>query len=220
MHLSRAGTTWREPGLTVHGNEVPEAFIEPIGRLLSTNLVRTAIETAAVPSPRRALAVIDAAMRLHVGKDAPDVRWAVRDPSCRDRACALFDAAVAPFSRHRWVTTVREAIQLADPAAESVLESMSRWSIMAAELPAPQCGVPLLGDDGVVYWVDLLWEDRRLIGEADGRAKYTSVDDLVAEKRRQEALSGAGYQIVRWGWDEGVTRPEIMIERLRRALRS
>ncbi len=65
----------------------------------------------------------------------------------------------------------------------------------------------------------MVWDRERLIGEADGLTKYTDVTSLVAEKRRQEALIGAGWRVVRWGWREGVTEPDIMIGRLKRALR-
>ncbi|MDP9182401.1 MAG: hypothetical protein M3P04_06445 [Actinomycetota bacterium] len=40
-----------------------------------------------------------------------------------------------------------------------------------------------------------------LVGEADGRAKYGAVEDLYAEKRREEGLRDLGLEVVRWGWD-------------------
>ena len=37
------------------------------------------------------------------------------------------------------------------------------------------------------------------MGEADGRLKYRSADDLYREKRREDALRTLGYRVVRWG---------------------
>lgn len=95
---------------------------------------------------------------------------------------------------------------------------MSRWSIVDSGLPRPQCGMAIRGDDGVVYFADMVWEESKVIGEADGLAKYDSREALLREKRRQETLEGAGWRFVRWGWREGVTEPSIMIARISHAL--
>ncbi len=219
VHISRSGTTAREPHVTVHGNEVPDGFVDTIAGLRTTNLVRTAVELSAVPSQRRAIAVMDAAMRLMIAsRDPDDVRARVLDAAARDHARHVLDAAIGPYSRHRWVTSVRRAVASANPAAESVLESFSRVAMCDARLPEPECGVPVVGDDGRTYWADFLWRRHRVIGEADGAAKYRQVSQLVEEKRREEALRGAGWTVVRWGWPEAVTDPQVMVRRLRAAL--
>ena len=41
-------------------------------------------------------------------------------------------------------------------------------------------------------------------------------DVLVAEKRREDALRDAGWQVVRWIWSE-LYRPSELLERLDRA---
>ena len=72
-----------------------------------------------------------------------------------------------------------EAISLADPRAESPLESASRGFLHEAHLPLPELQAWICGADGRTYRVDFLWRDRRVIGEADGWVKYTDLGDLA-----------------------------------------
>ena len=57
-----------------------------------------------------------------------------------------------------------------------------------------------------------------VLGEADGRGKYTDPTVLYAEKTRQEALERAGWIVVRWTWDELARTPEVVVARIAAAL--
>ena len=218
-HITRKGASRVDGWIRVHGCDTPVVQTTIVDGLPITTLPRTSIDLAARRSMRTGLVFMDAAMRARVSQDRAgrSLRHAVRDPSIRASLAIEWDAAVAPFSRHRWVTHVREAIRHADPASESVLESLSRAAMIEDGLPLPRCGVPTTVD-GVTYWLDFLWDEFRLIGEADGRGKYADVGDLVAEKRRQEALESMGFRVVRWGFPEVSPSPAVMLARLRRAL--
>lgn len=218
VHLSRAGFSHREVGLVIHGQAVPDDQITTVACRRVSSLSRACIEVAARRSTSDALAIMDAGMRQTIATTAADIRRAVREPALREAVRTEFDRAVAPYGRHRWVTTVRQAVAWADPAAESRLESLSRSAILHARLPAPECGFPLDGDDGRLYWVDMWWEHRRLMGEVDGAVKYTSPDVMLAEKRRAEALVGPGRFLVRWGFAQVSPSPRVMLDRLRRYL--
>jgi hypothetical protein len=91
-------------------------------------------------------------------------------------------------------------------------------AVIESDLPPPRCGVPIVGDNGQIYWVDMVWDEQRVIGEADGAMKYADPEAIVREKRRQEALEGAGWRVVRWGWSEVMPDAGVMLRRLRRAL--
>ena len=199
----------------------PPEWILTAGGLRMTDLVRTSIETAAGRSLRGALVVIDAAMRLaaaeHAGSSA--VRAAVIDPAVVGALRVRWRYAVGAYAGHRWVTTVRQAVELADPAAESVLESLSRAAMIENAVPQPRCGVPLVGDDGRTYWVDFCWDRFGLIGEADGLAKYDDPSAHLREKHRQEALRARGWEFVRWGFAHVFPDPTVMLSRVRHALR-
>ena len=58
----------------------------------------------------------------------------------------------------------------------------------------------------------------QLIGEADGWVKYETIEDLRAEKVREDALRRAGWTIVRWTSDELWSTPMLVIARIARAL--
>jgi len=59
-----------------------------------------------------------------------------------------------------------------------------------------------------------------LIGECDGAIKYTDPQSIVAEKEREQLLRDLGYRIVRWLAKEIMTRPDIVLARIERALLS
>ena len=71
--------------------------------------------------------------------------------------------------------------------------------------------------DGSLARADFLWAQWRVIGEADGRMKYETPEDLWREKLREDRLRELGYEVVRWTWDEIVNRPEVVVARILRA---
>jgi very-short-patch-repair endonuclease len=97
------------------------------------------------------------------------------------------------------VRQARSVLALADPRAESALESLLRLALHDAGFPPPVLQAEIGG-----YRVDMLWPEYRLIAEADGREKYTG-DELWREKRRETRLRALGYRIERVLWAD-VTR--------------
>jgi very-short-patch-repair endonuclease len=74
------------------------------------------------------------------------------------------------------------------------------------------------------YRVDFLWRAQKIIGEADGLAKYGSDEkairaNLKAERVRERELQDAGYSIVRWMWDDIWFTPETVVAQISRKLR-
>jgi very-short-patch-repair endonuclease len=116
---------------------------------------------------------------------------------------------------------IGRALAVADamsPAAESPLESLSRHRLRGFPLPEPELQVEIRRPDGtVVARVDFLF-GCRVIGEADGRGKYRSADDLWAEKRREDELRSLGYVVVRWSWDDMWLTPHQVAARIAAAL--
>ena len=219
-HITRLGASRDEGWLRVHGCDTPMDRVVRVHGVSATDLVRTSIEVAARRSMRSAVVNLDAAMRISIGRDAGlrDLRHAVLDPVARGTTQARWEEGLQPYAGRRWVTVVRRAVEIADPGSESVLESLSRLAILEAGLPAPRCGVPVRGDDGRLYWADLLWDGQGVIGEADGALKYTDASVMLAEKRRQETLEAMGWRFVRWGMPEVSPDPRVMLARIRRAL--
>ncbi len=154
-----------------------------------TSLERTALDIARQLPYERAVAVLDAA--LHLGAD----------PGLLDRI--LLEAA-----GRKGVPTARVALAFADRLAESVGESISRVRMAEVGLPAPVLQFEVFSELGT--WVartDFWWREQRVVGEFDGRVKYTGpagevADVVMAEKRREQAIRDAGFWFVRWGWQD------------------
>lgn len=105
---------------------------------------------------------------------------------------------------------LRAVLAFADGRSESALESMSRVSMARAGIPMPVLQREITDSNG--GWIatsDFAWEDIRVVGEADGRGKYspedtdraTAADVIMAEKKRDQALVGALWTPTHWGWD-------------------
>ncbi|MEB8325573.1 hypothetical protein NGF75_06185 [Dietzia kunjamensis] len=107
--------------------------------------------------------------------------------------------------------------------AESVLESLIRLILVLGGVPAPDLQVWLGVRGGERFRVDLYWREWRLIGEADGFAKYGTGQEQIrgswnAERRRQRQLEDAGYVVIRWTWED-LRHPRRIIDQVERAMR-
>lgn len=145
----------------------------------------------------------------------------VADSALRQRAVTARQLADvhAEFLGWRGASRARRALALADPRAESVLESVSRVAMHEQGVPAPRLQVVLGDDEGPFARADFLWDDCGVIGEADGLGKYepdgrrTTREIVRDEKRREERLAALGFTVVRWGWRTAMN-PPLLAERL------
>lgn len=111
------------------------------------------------------------------------------------------------------------ALELARAGAQTYLETVSRLQLTRVGLPEPLLQVPFYDDAGLIGLVDMYWQGFGVVGEADGAVKYTSRDDLIREKRREDRLRALGLSVVRWMWDEITTTPDAVATRIRSAAR-
>ncbi|MFM7211273.1 MAG: endonuclease domain-containing protein [Actinomycetota bacterium] len=207
--ILRPVDVWPDDFLTVEGM--------PVTGLLHTavDLVRMGLRPARTARAKslslpEALVVLDATCRS-LGDLTPD-----------DAAHRL--AQVRPrFRQAQGIRAVDAAALYVDPRAESPLESWSRGYMVVYGLPMPLLQHTLIGADGMSYRVDFYWPDARLIGEADGLAKYG--DDPKAFRRakaeevsRQRALEAEGLRFIRWTWDDIALRPALVMRDLAQAL--
>ena len=126
----------------------------------------------------------------------------------------------AATAKGRNCRVMRRAAALIDGRRESPLESWSAVRFAEWGLPAPEWQVDIHDDIGqFVGRVDAWWREQRVIGEADGLAKYTDREVLVAEKHREDRLRALGLQVVRWTWSDLSNEPWRLQVRLERALR-
>lgn len=122
----------------------------------------------------------------------------------------------------RRLTRWRACLELADARSESAGESLSRVRMLDLGFEPPQLQVNFdLG--GTLARVDFYWPSVGVVGEFDGRLKYTRAAGLGAspaeqvvweEKLREDALRARGLKVVRWVWDD-LQRPGVLAARLR-----
>lgn len=102
-------------------------------------------------------------------------------------------AAFVEGRREKGVGVVREALELADPRAESVPESIVRVHLNRAGLhPTPQLPVRLV--DGSWVRVDLGFDEERVAVEYDG-AWHALRLQLERDRTRRNALLAAGWTV-------------------------
>jgi very-short-patch-repair endonuclease len=176
----------------------PSGPVITVGGAVLLDPARTVVDLARDLGRVEAVVAMDSALRL--GLTAP------RDVI--DCLSPLLD----PGELGRWVAA------FADRRSENALESVSRVRMWEARLPRPQLQVWTAGRSGRAYRVDFAWPDHHVVGEADGKGKYRTPEDLAAEKARQEDLEDAGHTVVRWGYAQAVGDFTGVAGRLRRTL--
>ncbi|MEV7972833.1 hypothetical protein [Cellulomonas sp. NPDC089187] len=169
-----------------------------------TTLERTVVDCVCSMSARAGLVVADAALRSGVD-------WEV--------IAALLDRRQG----RRGIAMARLVWQRADGGAESPGETLTRAALLDAGLPAVTTQIAVRTRRGT-FRIDLGWPDWRVGIEFDGKVKYTSamagdsVDALFREKQRHDALTEAGWRLLRVTWDD-LRSPPTLAARAVRALR-
>lgn len=120
--------------------------------------------------------------------------------------------------RGRGCARARLVLPIANPLAESPMESVLRWLIHEGGLPMPELQFPVRDAGGVVVAAaDMAWPEHKVLVEFDGdvhRQRRTFVED----RRRQNRLVAAGWIILRFTSADVYGDPEGVLAQIRRAL--
>jgi hypothetical protein len=182
----------------LHVAGLPLQHVMTVDEVMVTTPARTVVDLSRNVTFRSGVVLADSALRA--GTTVDELR-------------AVLDYCRRWPGRRRAIAVVEFATGL----SESPLESVSRVLFADAGLPTPELQAQIFDGTTFVARVDFRWG--RVIGEADGMSKYDDPLVLRREKLRQMQLEDLGFQVVRWTWDEVWRRPEIVLERLRRAFR-
>ena len=199
VHLiSDVGRAGLRRGVVIHRLGLNEAEVSD-GEPPVTSPARTWVDITRTSSLADSLAVGDAGVRL-----------------------GLFTVAtlqeLADEASGRSCRRLRAASRIVNGMRESPLESWSAATFHRWELPMPREQVTIHDHHGnPIGRVDFLWDDVRVIGEADGALKYREPSDLYREKRREDRFRSLGYQVIRWGWSD-LAHPRELFETLWKAV--
>ena len=195
VHITRPGFTsaWTQSGVKHHlAGFVDEQVIEVNG-LPVFDLARTAVDIAREHEEPFGLAACDSALRLGVPKQA------------------LYDA-VAPMRNWPHVKRARSAVDLSDPGAQTIAESLGRDLVLDLGIGLKiETQFPVQLDDGRVVWLDIVVGCHAF--EVDGKIKYTPVGEggvaerpiqevVWAEKKRERDLHGQRLGTSRIIWED------------------
>lgn len=184
-------------GVHVHRAQLRAPDVVLVDDARVTAVARTLVDVARHVPATTAVAALDAA--LHRGLVS------MRELESTMRFCWNWPG----------IRRAERAVMLADPRAESPLESISRLTLRRLRLPEPRTQRLIFDARGtVVGRGDFYWDEFGVIGEADGRAKYADRDVLTAEKEHQEEYEDLGLVVVRWGWDYVTRRPQALRARI------
>jgi very-short-patch-repair endonuclease len=85
--------------------------------------------------------------------------------------------------------------------------------VRSARLPVPSTNTRVAGLE-----VDALWPSHRLIVEVDGFAYHGNRAAFERDRRRDAALTAAGYRVVRVTWRQLTDEPHAVVALLARLL--
>lgn len=206
-HLTRPGWTnaWTEYGIKHHlARFGPDQVVEVDGTR-ALDLARTAVDMGREHGLRHGLVACDAVMRRGV---------------TRGELEAALEVMVCWPGRR----AATRAVALADPGAESVLESLARELVIEADIGSPETQFPVRTERGIA-WCDLRVGTHVI--ECDGEVKYTPAEagglsgdprlTVFEEKLRERAVTDRRLGVTRLVWeDHWGRRRAAAIDRLRR----
>ncbi|KZS69016.1 hypothetical protein A4G26_07455 [Mycobacterium kansasii] len=177
IHVLDPGVRMRPTvGLMVH--QRTGARLQRVSGRLATAPAWTAVEVARQLRRPRALATLDAALR--------------------SMRCTRFEieSAVNEQRGRRGIVAVRELLPLADPQAESAMESEVRLVIIDHGLPLPELQYPIYGRGGELWRVDFAWPERRLAAEYESVDWHAGRNEMLRDKTRWGKIQELGWTII------------------------
>ena len=160
-----------------------------------TSPARTLLDLASQATQRELARAVDEARVLRLVTDASLAEQLGRYP--RHRGTRPLRAATTPEPRLTRSEAERRLLEL----------------IRAAGLPEPQTNVALAGHE-----VDFLWPAHGLVVEVDGYAFHSKRSSFERDRRRDAALTLAGYRVIRVTWRQITEERELVVATLAGAL--
>ncbi len=181
-------------GTRVRRRDLKAADIVEWNDLLVTTLPLTVVEAAV--RQRGGAKIMDTALQQRV-----DLR-------------ALWHAHLRNKGRYG-SPAARRLLQAADDNAHSEAERLLIRLLRAARITGWQANHPVAG-----YRVDVGFPEREVAIEVDGFAFHSDSEDFHRDRRRQNAIALAGWQVLRFTWLDLVEYPDRVIAEIKRAIRA
>jgi Protein of unknown function (DUF559) len=199
--LNRPGRD-KTPGIVLHSDALWDDEVCVRDDIQMTTPARTAFDLGRRKDFVNTVIRIDALMHA-TGLKIADVDLLA------DRHCGARDLA-----------QLRRVIPMVDGGSESPYETKTRLLLIGSGLPRPQTQIEVLGDwNGVLARVDMGWQEWKVGVEFDGAHHWTDPAQRTWDIDRLAELQARGWVIVRVSADLLRNRPEVVVARVRHALR-
>ena len=191
-----------DPGVRIRPNRdlmVHQRLGAPLRRVqgrLMTTPGWTAVEVARTVNRRRVLATLDAALRSTACSSA-ELRSAVTEQKGR-----------------RGIVAVREMLPLADPRAESPMESEARLVFRDGGLPTPELQYEIVDRCGQLWRVDFAWPEAKVAAEYDSMEWHASPRHWKRDRIRAARLGDCGWSLVTFVVDDVRRHPAELVTRV------
>jgi very-short-patch-repair endonuclease len=186
--------------MLIHRSALARADVLQVRGLPATSMLRTLADVSSRLSLTEAVVVVDAALHARRVRTNELWRWIESQPG------------------RPGIRSLRRVAALAEPTAESPMESRLRMLLVLARLPRPVAQVSIQDDRGkFVGRPDLYYKAQRIGIEYDGAIHRTS---LAEDNRRQNLLLGAGVRLLRFTAADVMHRPDAIVNQVRSLLAS
>jgi Protein of unknown function (DUF559) len=190
------------PGIVVRSYDLDAPETRVCNGIRITSAERTVFDIGRSMPVRRSVPILDALAR------ATNVKV----------ADVMSLAAARPGSRG--IRRLRSALKLVDGGAESPQESRVRLLLVAAGLPPPETQIEFTDEFGMArIRVDMGWREWRVAVEYDGVQHWSDRYQRSWDIERIALLDELGWAVVRVS-AEMLSRPDVVVERVRRHLRA
>ncbi len=194
------GDLREQPGLTIHRDLLAGDEIIDSGGVPITTALRTAWDLARWLPTVEAVVAMDALAR--VGRFAPTAVLRIQ----------------GRYPRARWCRRVPGVIDLADPRAESPMETRSRLVLVLRGLPRPELQYKVYDELGeFVARLDMAYPLLKLAIEYDGRGHLTAWQQET-DARRLNRLDECGWSVRRFTSPDVLRTPDAMAAQVREAI--
>ena len=127
-------------------------------------------------------------------------------------------AYIAQHRGRKGVARLRRVVDLAEPNAESAMETRLRMLLVLAGLPRPEIQVEIRdGQRALLGRADMFYRDAGLVVEFDGGNHR---DRLIDDDRRQNRMIGTGLRLLRFTSADVYGAPGIVALQVRQGLAS
>ena len=198
--VARGRSRARRAGVRVHRCDLLPSDVTVREGLPVTSPLRTAVDLARTLPRAEAVAAVDSVLRARL----------VTLPQLAEAVAALRPSRGRP--------QCREVLALVDPLSGSVLESLLRVLLDDAGLRPFETQYAVRAGRTTVGRVDFAWPQARLVVEADGFAFHADRERYRSDRRRGNALVVAGWQVLRFSWEDVTLRPATVVGQVRAAL--